>query len=657
MNISKIELQDFRQYKGNVKLKFDTDSKKNIAVVLGVNGAGKSNLYNAITWCLYGVEEHSKYRAGALKKLNESKREAMADEDYADVKVSLTFDGKTPMRIERTQTYVKSANGFLVEHSSDVHKVWFYQDGNWKQSSQPSATVNAMLPEGIRKFFFFDGERLDDFFKPGLEGKDKIREAIHDVSGVDIIDKTADHLAVVEKKIRKDAGKMGSEKIQIIEKKMNDLSVDMTGREDIIAKKQKNISFLEIEIENIATQLKVYPVKDIKEYQNDREEIERDIKFLKNDLQENRLKKIGKIVDNGPYIFAMGAYDSSRKIIDKATEKGQLPPPIRGSFVRELLDDGQCICGMDIAHKGPHRKKIEGYLRDSKWSSQIDEQALNLKWKFETRTAAVATTSTELAEIGMKITDIENKIENKQMKLKEISEKLKNYDSKEIVELEGKRASFDRQVSDNKMDLAVYKNKQEEDKKYMKDLKDDYNKELRKSQQFNTIREKLDFATKALEILSNIKDEYISEVREKISSNTDAYFKELIWKKKEYDKVDIDEDFDLQVFNKFGSNVKLDLSAGERQVLALSFMAALKDITGYKAPVLIDTPMGRISKEPKDNIAECLPKYLKDSQLILLVTDSEYTPSVKDKLDKRTASSYRLSFNENTSSTAVEVMA
>ena len=64
-------------------------------------------------------------------------------------------------------------------------------------------------------------------------------------------------------------------------------------------------------------------------------------------------------MDNGPYIFAMGAYDSSRKIIDKATEKGQLPPPIRGSFVRELLDDGQCICGMDIAHKGPHRKKIE----------------------------------------------------------------------------------------------------------------------------------------------------------------------------------------------------------------------------------------------------------------------------------------------------------
>ena len=56
MKISKIELDDFRQYYGRAELDFDTDSKKNISVIIGVNGAGKSNLYNAITWCLYGIE-------------------------------------------------------------------------------------------------------------------------------------------------------------------------------------------------------------------------------------------------------------------------------------------------------------------------------------------------------------------------------------------------------------------------------------------------------------------------------------------------------------------------------------------------------------------------------------------------------------------------
>ena len=47
MNISKIELDNFRQYSGKIEFEFNTDSKKNIAVILGVNGAGNSNLYNS----------------------------------------------------------------------------------------------------------------------------------------------------------------------------------------------------------------------------------------------------------------------------------------------------------------------------------------------------------------------------------------------------------------------------------------------------------------------------------------------------------------------------------------------------------------------------------------------------------------------------------
>ena len=247
MNISKIELENFRQYRGKIEFNFDTDSKKNIAVILGVNGAGKSNLYNAITWCLYGVEEHSKHRDGALKRLNESKREDMENEEYANVNVKINFSGKSPIIVERQQLFVKTATGQLYEQS-DEHKVWFLKDGNWKPSSQPSATVNAMLPEGIRKFFFFDGEQLDDFFKPGLQGKGKIEKAIHDVSGVDIIDKTVEHLGIVERRIRR-SGSKSSPELEIIQKKMNDLQSDMDEREVEITDKKKQKSFLDIEIE------------------------------------------------------------------------------------------------------------------------------------------------------------------------------------------------------------------------------------------------------------------------------------------------------------------------------------------------------------------------------------------------------------------------
>lgn len=88
------------------------------------------------------------------------------------------------------------------------------------------------------------------------------------------------------------------------------------------------------------------------------------------------------------------------------------------------------------------------------------------------------------------------------------------------------------------------------------------------------------------------------------------------------------------------------LSAGERQILALSFMAALYSVSGFDAPIIIDTPLGRISGEPRKNIAEALPGYLSKTQVTLLMTDTEYTDEVRKELLKRIGKEYRLVFKD-----------
>ncbi|MDC0243357.1 AAA family ATPase [Marine Group III euryarchaeote] len=648
MNIEKIEIENFRQYNGKIKFDFDNTDAKNISIVLGVNGAGKSNLYNAVTWCLYGIEEHRKGKEG-LQRLNESVRESMAKKTSANVKVKITFGGTSPMQVERTQGFIKTDNGLLYDQSIE-HKVWYERGGNWESSKQPTATVNSVLPKGIRQFFFFDGEQLDDFFKPGLEGKERIEESINDVSGINIVDKTLRHLEVVQKKLRKETG-TASPQLEIITKKMNDLDADMEGRAAVIVEKKKQKAFLEKEIIACDDLLKTFPSKNIGEYQKNRETLEKDIKRLKKDLEKLETNRIVKIVDNGPYVFAMDAYKKSLDLINAATDKGQLPPGIRGGFVRELLDKGLCICGQDIEHSEDHRKKVESLLREEKWD-RAGDLSVELKWKFETRMEKVSKTSDELVQIGKEMAEVEALLEEKQMELKEISEKLQGVDSEKVAAEENKRREFVKQKASNDVNLGITIAKQGDAKDMRKELDKELLVESRKYQQLEALNKKLDFATRSLNVLTDIRDEYISEIKDKISENTNKYFQELIWKKT-FEKVTIDDEFDLKVYNNYGSNVKYDLSAGERQVLALSFMAALKDITGYKAPVLIDTPMGRISKKPKDNIAECLPRYLKDTQLILLVTDSEYTTSVKEKLDPRTANCYKLNFDEETSSTTV----
>ena len=66
------------------------------------------------------------------------------------------------------------------------------------------------------------------------------------------------------------------------------------------------------------------------------------------------------------------------------------------------------------------------------------------------------------------------------------------------------------------------------------------------------------------------------------------------------------------------------ISAGESLFLALSFISAIRDVTGYKFPLIIDTPLGRISGTPRFLLSEALPKYLPNEQIIFLATDTEF---------------------------------
>ena len=68
-----------------------------------------------------------------------------------------------------------------------------------------------------------------------------------------------------------------------------------------------------------------------------------------------------------------------------------------------------------------------------------------------------------------------------------------------------------------------------------------------------------------------------------------------------------------------------DLSAGQSLILTLAFVAALRAPTGYKFPLVVDSPLGKIDSGNRQNIAKRLPKYLPNEQLTLLVTDTEYT--------------------------------
>ena len=53
MQVLSIELINFRQFE-HCKIDFSIDKQKNVTLILGDNGTGKTTIAQAFNWCLYG---------------------------------------------------------------------------------------------------------------------------------------------------------------------------------------------------------------------------------------------------------------------------------------------------------------------------------------------------------------------------------------------------------------------------------------------------------------------------------------------------------------------------------------------------------------------------------------------------------------------------
>ena len=250
--------------------------------------------------------------------------------------------------------------------------------------------------------------------------------------------------------------------------------------------------------------------------------------------------------------------------------------------------------------------------------------------------------------------ELEEKRSRTKKELQEISARLQGINVEEIVNLEITRQQLKRQEEMLIREIGVLEQKIRNARLAIDGFNRDLDRELRKFKKFREVNEKLKLATETLNALSMIRQKLIDDIRDTIEKKTKEYFLRLIWKKDTYDTVTIDNDYNISVINKLGSECLGTLSAGERQILALSFLAALREISGFAAPIIIDTPLGRISKEHKENIARLLPEFLKDAQVTMFMTDEEYTTRVRQLLAKKVGKEYELCYDESKSQTTVK---
>ncbi|QRN84661.1 AAA family ATPase [Clostridia bacterium] len=645
MRFSSIEINNYRQYK-NVKFCFDKTSENDMHIIVASNGVGKTNLLNAINWCLYGDEPHA---SGAVKLISNQKdklslcnidaiEEAKINDEqygYVVVKICMT-EGNQKYVFERKASI--SVNTYL-QAGKDIFNVLETRasgDTYRYEEAQADEIINRYLPKKIREYFYFDGEQLLNYFDPDISNVSHIRDSIYEIAQVNVIGKVEEHLGSFAKQYQKKLSRL-SPNLEAKATALNVVQNNIDNKKREIAQIEEQIANSEKAIEQMDSIIN--GTERIVEYNNrynkNKEEIvryEAKLMQVKQELSIFVRKYLVKI------LLYKKNKNTEQYIMQKVGD-GSLVPDINIDVIKNSLEEHKCkICGSDL------NKSAEEYFQTlvQKFMSNVSIQKLTEIKNDIHRGLEVSEYQNDKERIFGLLKEYQDKIDD----LNAENDKLYNQIStvSEIKEIEiammQKRNNEDL-VKLNSQKKGSYKTQLENLEKEKTDKKKEYDQAIKDNSTCDDIKRHYDFVSDAREIIISIKNSIVTDVKSKMQKRTMEIFEELLWKKETYGRIELDDNFRLKLFHKRTNLSCLhSCSAAEKELLALAFTIGLHEVSGYDNLLFIDTPVGRVSDINRENFAKVLLNVSQSKQIILAVTPSEYSDEISNVLNQEVISSY-----------------
>ncbi|TYT69239.1 AAA family ATPase, partial [Microcystis aeruginosa] len=171
LRLKQIRLTNWKCYPSQ-RITFNLHPDRNIHIIFGNNGHGKTSLMTGILWCLYGGDIVSKE---TLKTYFYRGKDDSSPAIEMRVELNFTRNEKNYF-ISRTAKL--NVNGSTSYPS--VEEALFYEDGTMRSNSREY--IEALLPKSIRDFFCFDGLKIEQYTQ--ITQTKAAKEAIEKVLGI-----------------------------------------------------------------------------------------------------------------------------------------------------------------------------------------------------------------------------------------------------------------------------------------------------------------------------------------------------------------------------------------------------------------------------------------------------------------------------------------
>ena len=653
MYFTKVELHNFGIYKGTHEMCLTNQiGNRNITLVGGLNGRGKTTFHDSILIALYGKQalKYIQENARSYDKLLLDHMNKHATDAETYVAVSLCLDDGTLLRVKRSWTAKgkKVDQNIIVEKNGVVDK---YLGESW------SYYIEEILPFGIARFFFFNNEKITQLADDS--SFEQIKSSIKSAIGVSTIEKAIEHTdEVIRRKKNALAAFENSEEnvgYQEVEKQIADIDTRL-------AEATKQANELERKCETLAAKLEAKE-KDFwasgGDLSRNRNAIKQEMQNISSEVERINEEILQMAIDPSTPLFM--CRDLVNQSYDNELSSQQSEAKLYSDKViielHQKILDRLANCGLSKSDLQAVQDIINDVLVGHIPTSAMEAKPTNIS---ATSMMLYQRLITEVFQkIAQRIDTLVNHVNARENELMSLDAHLGAADEKTLA----------MQLFDALKSIEAEKALADAEYKRQLETIESLNRQrdilvTKRIQLIRTIAEKehtndddariVKYAAMSIEVLQEFKVRLQREKVDKLSSTATACFRELVEKDSLVSEISIDPTtLDVTILDFDGNELlKSQLSAGEQQMFAVAIVWALALTSGYKAPVIIDTPMARLDSSHRANF---VTKYLPaaTSQVMVLSTDEEVYGRYLDLIRDNVVDYYTLLYREEEQCTSI----
>lgn len=635
MLLESIKLQNFRQFR-NESIDFAKgEDGKNVTIIIGENGTGKTTFAQAFFWCMYGETEFS-------DKIILNKVVAVEMRPDQEEKVCVTLvlrHGAVEYTLIREQVYRKDNNNNIKGDNTIFNIARKNANGNtdYVKRTQCETEVKGILPKELSRYFFFDGERIEKMSKDISSGKKStdFAEAVKGLLGLNGYISAIAHFNP-----RSKYGVIGSYESSFdskSNKKISEYTETIDRCKGEIEKLEARLEDFDAQIES-AKQRKAEKTEEIKQYaegeqlQGQKEKLIKEIRNAEG-VRANVYKSICRDFNSSmSSFFSLSLMKRTLEFLSQEDFSGKDIPFMHTKTIEYLIKQRICICGTHLDEGTlPYNKVMDlvNYLPPQSISTAISDFKREARHRAGNVNDVITQVQENLAIISVQDDDIAEKRDD----IQKIDNKLSGGDVRgKVRAINAEIQLCDKTISNSDAEkiechkkiarLETERDRADTERRNLT-LLDERNKQIEIYKAY------------AERIYSELLEEYTaseSTIREKLQDTINDIFKQI------YEgglSLTIDEKYHISVYaNDYEGDV--ETSTAQSISVIFAFITGIikmarenrnapndeaKLLSSEPYPLVMDAPLSAFDKRRIKTVCDALPRTAE--QVIIFIKDTD----------------------------------